>query len=108
MLNQSIKSFSCLFITLFSFQVMAADVIKVTVKTQEKNAVGIGFKVNGKDNGSLGKSYSGKGPINKEYFFGYKKDSIFGESIPCGSIILQQDSTVSLIYQDNKCISVVG
>jgi len=105
--NHTLKGLSFIVITLISLQATAADVIKVTVKTKEKNAVAVGFKVDGRETGTLGKSFTGKGPINKEYSFGYKKDSLFGDKVPCGFLTLQQDSTVTMVYQDDHCISVI-
>jgi hypothetical protein len=108
MINKATKCFSCLFIALFSIQAFAADTIKITLKTQEKNAVGIGFTIDDKQFGTLGKTLVTKGPKDKEYHFGYKKDSLFGENIDCGSLFLTQDSTIVLVNQDNKCISIPG
>lgn len=107
MLTHTLKGFGFIIISFISIQALAADVIRITVKTQEKNAVAVGYRVDGKDMGALGKSYTGKGPIGKEYSFGYKKDSIFGDKIPCASLVLQQDATVKLVYQDNHCISIM-
>lgn len=103
MMNRSIKYLSCGIITLLSTHTFAADMVKITVKTSERTAAAIGFTVEGKASGGIGKSYSSTGPKNKQYSFGYRKNSIFGENIPCGSLTLSQDSTVVLIYQNNEC-----
>ncbi len=108
MVRRTTLSLSCIFASLFSMQVSAADIIKVTVKTSEKAAVAIGFTVEAREFGTLGKTYKGKGPVNKEYRFGYKKDSIFGDNVDCGSLTLTKDSTIILIKQDNKCTSLPG
>ncbi|KTD51368.1 hypothetical protein [Legionella quateirensis] len=108
MTRQGLKRLGCIFISLFSIHAFAADTIKITVKTMEKNAVAIGFTVDKKEFGTLGKSYSGRGPKDKEYNFGYKKDSLFGDNINCGSLTLTQDSTIVLMVQDNKCYSIPG
>ncbi|MBL7479379.1 hypothetical protein [Legionella bononiensis] len=108
MIRQVSKSLGCIFISLFSIHAFAADTIKITVKTMEKNAVAIGFTVDNKEFGTLGKSYSGRGPKDKEYYFGYKKDSLFGDNISCGSLTLTQDSTIVLMVQDNKCYNIPG
>lgn len=97
-----------MFASLFSVQVMAADVIKVIVKTSERNAVAIGFTVDSREFGTLGKSYTGRGPVNKEYRFGYKKDSLFGDNVDCGKLTLTKDSTIILINQNNKCTTIPG
>ncbi|HAT8180066.1 TPA: hypothetical protein JA361_11525 [Legionella pneumophila] len=108
MLHLSRKSFGTVLLSLISFKIFAYNTIDVTVNTKEKNAIAIGYSVNGNHYGGLGKSYSGKGPKNKEYQFGYKKDSIFGEDISCGSIILNQDSKVTLVNNNHQCFSILG
>lgn len=108
MIHGVTKSFCCMFITLFSLQVFATETIKVTVKTSENNAVAIGFTVDEKEFGTLGRTYVGKGPKDKEYRFGYKKDSLFGDNIDCGTLTLTQNSTIVLINQNNKCSSILG
>lgn len=102
------KTFKAILLCALSFPVFASDSIKITVKTAEKNAVAIGFTVDKQDYGALGKSYTGTGPRNKEYFFGYKKDSIFGENIFCGTLILDQNATVILIHQNDGCKTVLA
>ncbi|KTD31635.1 hypothetical protein Lmor_2511 [Legionella moravica] len=108
MMKRTSKLWSCIGIGLFSLHAFAADTIKVTVKTLEKNAIAIGFTVDNKEYGTLGKSYSGRGPKDKVYSFGYRKDSLFGDNVSCGALTLTQDSTIMLIVQDNKCYSVLG
>jgi hypothetical protein len=106
MIRSSVRIFSC-FITLFSFQTYADDTIRITVKTSENAAAGIGYSVGGKNSGTLGKSYTGKGTKNQEYAFGYRKNSIMGTDIKCGSITLTKDTTITLVTQGDKCLSVV-
>lgn len=108
MINSSIRVMSCAILAISCIQADASDKIKVTVKTSEKTAAAIGFSVNGDKTGSLGKSHTSKGPMNQEYHFGFRKNSAFGEDISCGALILTQSSTVNLIYQDQKCFSVLG
>lgn len=102
-MKHTIKYFSCGVISLLSAHAFAADVLKITVKTSERTAAAIGYTVEGKSSGGIGKSYSSIGPKNKQYSFGYRKNSIFGTNIPCGSLTLSEDSTVVLIYQNNEC-----
>ncbi|AMP89461.1 hypothetical protein [Legionella pneumophila] len=102
------KDLSIVLLSLICFKNFASDTINITVITKEKNAIAIGYSVNGNQYGGLGNSYSGKGPKNKEYQFGYKKDSIFGKDISCGSITLNQDSKVTLVNNNNQCFSVLG
>lgn len=108
MISLIIKSVFCGFIGFFSAQAFATDTIKVTVQTKEKKAVAIGYTVEKNQFGGLGNSFTGTGPINKEYLFGYRKDSIFGDNISCGSLTLTHDSTIILIKQDKKCQSIIG
>lgn len=107
MITQIIKCSIGVFFALISFCASAADTIKITVKTNA-DAAAIGFEVGGNKSGGLGKSYSGKGPSNKEYSFGFKKGTIFGDSIYCGTLLLDQNCSINLIYQDNKCIAVLS
>ncbi|HBB6896458.1 TPA: hypothetical protein I8038_000480 [Legionella pneumophila] len=101
-------SLSTVLLSLICFNIFASDTIMITVNTKEKNAIAIGYSVNGNQYGGLGSSYSGHGPKNKEYQFGYKTDSIFGKDISCGSMTLSQDSKVTLVNNNNQCISVLG
>jgi hypothetical protein len=90
-----------------SSYVFAANTINVTVATDDQTAAGIGYSVNGKKIGGSGKTYTGKGPINSNYSFGYRKNSAQGQDVPCGSHTLTKDSYVFLITKGNKCRSVV-
>lgn len=60
-MKQTIKYFSCGVISLLSAHVFAADVLKITVKTSERTAAAIGYTVEGKASGGIGKSYSSTG-----------------------------------------------
>ncbi|MCW8397355.1 hypothetical protein OQJ26_00915 [Legionella sp. PATHC038] len=90
---------------LFSFAIhaIAKDTISVQVKTDEKTAAALGFTVEGKKSGARGKFYSGKGPANKVYIFGYRKNSAFGPDILCGSQKLAKDSIVTLVTTGDHC-----
>lgn len=99
-----IRFFSSIVIALFSLHGFAANIITISVKTAEKKATGVGYSVGGKEIGGPGKSYTGKGPKNKKYLFGYRKKSV---DISCGAYTLTKDSTVTLISNGNKCHSVV-
>ena len=106
MKKHSLKTISCILIALYSLPTLAEKIIKVTVKTSEHSAIAIGYSVLGKSAGTLGSSYSGKGPIGKKYSFGYRK-KIKGADIDCGDITLKKDSVITLVTKDNKCVSVV-
>src|SRR5690348_10785760 len=83
------QTLSSLILLLFSIQAFANETIHVRVKTNEKVAA-LGFIVEGKKSGMPGQSYTGKGPANKKYTFGYRKQSAFGPDITCGSEILSK------------------
>lgn len=108
MLNSSRISFSAVLLSLITSQAFSTDTINITVNTKEKDVIAIGYSVNGNKFGALGNSFSGKGPINQEYQFGYKKDSIFGEDVSCGSLTLNQDSKVILVKTNNQCSGILG
>jgi hypothetical protein len=84
-----------------------ADKIKVTVVTKEKKAAAIGFQVDGKSHGGIGKKYRGSGPKNAMYSFGYKKNSIWGTDVSCGQLQLSHDVTISLYLQDGLCRALI-
>ncbi|BCA96629.1 hypothetical protein TUM19329_29900 [Legionella antarctica] len=102
-MRHSIKTYILVIITLFSIPAFAENTISITVKTNEKSAFAIGYFVGGEAKGSMGKSYSGKGPKNKKYLFGYKKKFINGNNVYCGAQILTQNSAVTLITEGSKC-----
>lgn len=106
MVTKSIKMIGCVIIALFSVQAFAADPIKINVKTNEKTAQGIGYSVDGEESGGAGKSYSGTGPKNKLYKFGYRTTAQ-GEDIRCGTVKLTKNSNVTLVVKRGKCHSVV-
>lgn len=90
-----------------SSYIFGANTINVTVTTNDQTAAGIGYAVNGKKIGGAGKTYTGKGPINSNYSFGYRKNSAQGKDVSCGSHRLTKDSHVFLIAKGNKCRSIV-
>lgn len=93
--------------TLAFFQVFAADTIQITVIASDK-AAAVGFLVDGKKTGGIGHTYSAKGPVNKAYFFGYRKRVIGGTDIPCGTLILNKNSKVQLVTNGDQCYSVLN
>ncbi|VEB34896.1 Uncharacterised protein [Legionella sainthelensi] len=98
---------SCLPTFFSSTDIFANDTIRVHVKTNEKTAAALGFVVEGKKSGTAGKSYSGRGPSNKEYVFGFRKHTPFGDDIVCGSKTLTKDSTVTLVVLGDNCSIIV-
>ena len=107
MIKSHINFFGCIIIMLFSLQAFAENTITITVKTNEKTAAAIGYTVGGKDSGGPGKSYTGQGPKNKKYVFGYRKNSVKGTDITCGTLTLTKSSNVFLITKGNKCRCVI-
>ncbi|WP_392538170.1 hypothetical protein [Legionella sp. 227] len=103
MMKNLIKNGIGFIIFSFAIQAIAKDTISVQVKTDEKTAAALGFTVEGKKSGARGKSYSGKGPANKVYIFGYRKNSAFGPDILCGSQKLAKDSIVTLVTTGDHC-----
>ncbi|PJD93040.1 MAG: hypothetical protein CK423_08040 [Legionella sp.] len=84
------------------------DTIHVTVSIDATaNAAGIGFSVDGKETGGAGSSYTGVGPANKEYSFGYRKGLKTSENISCGTLTLTKDSKVTLVADGASCRSSV-
>jgi hypothetical protein len=99
---------SGLMVFFFSMQAFASDTINIIVKTTEERTAAIGFSVDGKKSGSRGKVHSGKGPVNKSYLFGYRKDSALSADILCGTRTLTKDSTVTIIVTENRCSILVN
>ncbi len=102
-----IKIFIAFFITVFTCHAFADDLIEITVIATDK-AMAVGFLVEGKKLGGLGKTYSGKGPVNREYFFGYRKNVFRGSDIPCGSSVLNKNSKVQLVTKGGSCYTIVN
>lgn len=107
MIRNTIKTFGGLMFALFSLQTFAENTIRITVKTSEHSVAGIGYSVDGQRSGTLGKSYTGKGVKNKEYVFGYRKHSIAGVNVSCGTRVLTKDTTVTLVTKGDKCLSII-
>ncbi|RUR07230.1 hypothetical protein ELY15_12365 [Legionella sp. km772] len=102
-----IKTLLALFVTLFSGQNFADDLIEITVVATDK-AMAVGYLVEGKKLGGLGKTYSGKGPVNKQYFFGYRKNALSGRDISCGSVVLNKSTKVQLVTKGKQCYAIVN
>ncbi|MFT4059935.1 MAG: hypothetical protein QM652_10350 [Legionella sp.] len=107
MTRNSIKLLSGLSIVFFSLTASATNTITVTVKTTEKSVAALGYAVEGKRLGGAGKSYTGKGPANHTYLFGYRKRLAYGDDFSCGSQVLTKDSTVTLVTDGEHCSIIV-
>jgi len=105
MRKSSLKYFGILAITLYSAQILANDRIKINVEIKNDSVAAIGYTVEGKSFGGMGRSYLGVGPKNKKYVFGVRKHSVLGADIRCGEITLRKNSTVVLEIKGDKCIS---
>lgn len=103
----TMKTIGCISLALFSFPALAASMINVTVTTNTPMAAGIGYTVDGKESGGPGKSYTGTGPKNKTYAFGYRKKAK-GANISCGSVKLRKNANVTLVVKGNSCHTVVN
>lgn len=109
MIKHFVTMISCLALTLLSLQTFAEEKrISVTVQTAERSAAGIGFSVNGRNTGGAGRSFTGKGPQNNRYLFGFRQNSISGKNISCGSLTLNSNSKVTLVYKGEHCRSVLN
>ncbi|MDR3442054.1 MAG: hypothetical protein P4L65_03465 [Legionella sp.] len=109
MLKHSLTMISCLALTLLSLQTFAAGKrISVSVQTAERSAAGIGFSVNGRNTGGAGRSFTGKGPQNSRYLFGFRQNSVSGKNVACGSLTLNKNSRVTLVYKGGRCRSVLN
>ncbi len=102
-----IKTLLIFYISGFSSYSFADEVIEVTVIATDK-AGAVGYLVEGKKLGGLGKTYSGKGPVNRQYFFGYRQNVLTGRDIPCGSVILNKNTKVQLVTKGERCYTVVN
>lgn len=102
-----IKSLSCLIITLFSLHSFAANTIRVNVRTGIQAASALGFSVDGTRAGSLGRSFSGRGPANRTYLFGYRTKAPNRKNVSCSSHVLTRNSTVTLVAKGSRCQSIV-
>lgn len=89
----------------FTANGFAEDIIEITVTMADK-AAAVGYLVEGKRVGGLGKSYSGKGPVHKIYSFGYRKNALTGADIPCGSLTLDKNTKVTLVTQGEQCLVI--
>lgn len=93
---------------IFSLPVFAEGSIRVNVHTADNEVSALGYTVQGKKSGGPGKSYSGTGPANKTYKFGYRKHSAQGANISCGSHTLTKDSNVTLVTKGSHCTSLIN
>jgi len=92
----------CIVLAIFTFSAFAEE-ITVSVATNDPTAAAIGFTVNGKESGGAGKSYTGNGPSNQKYSFGFRKKSVRGKNIRCGSLKLTKNSNIVLTKKGNRC-----
>src|SRR5688572_1333456 len=103
------RKLSCSMLVLFSLNAFAqdSDTIKVTVHTDEQTAAAIGCEVDGKKLGGPGKSYTCEGPKGKNYIFGFRKDTVHGTNVNCGSSTLDKDADITLTLKDGACTCAI-
>ena len=107
MIGNYLRLTGCILLSLFTFQAFAEQ-ITVTVTTNDPTAAAIGYTVKGKESGGSGTSYTGHGPSNQTYAFGFRKTSVKGKNISCGSAMLTKNSNVTLVTKGNRCHSVIS
>ena len=101
------RATSCMILSLLTLQAFAEQ-ITVSVTTNDPTAAAIGYTVEGKESGGSGKSYTGHGPSNQTYAFGFRKTSVKGKNISCGSAVLTKNSNVTLVTKGNRCHSIIS
>jgi hypothetical protein len=107
MIKNYIILFGCIMLTIFTLPLFAKE-ITIRVMTRDSTAAAIGFTVNGKESGGAGKLYTGNGPSNQKYSFGFRKTSVNGKNIRCGSLTLNKNSTIVLVKKGNRCHSAIS
>jgi hypothetical protein len=106
-MRTSIKILLGIFIFLFSIQSFA---FKVTVQSPSKEVSALGFTVNGKNSGGLGKSYTKNNMQAGNYTFGIRINGMFGTDVGCksangkSSFSLKSDTVATLSYKNNSCL----
>ena len=104
-MNMNWKRGVMTFITAYSSFSFAENIqIEVKVVATEK-AAAVGYLVEGKSSGGLGAAYSGRGPSNKRYKFGYRK-KLFGEDITCGIAVLNKSTKVQIVVKGDSCYTI--
>jgi len=93
---------SCFFINCYA--------IRVSVHTASKDVYGVGFYANGKGFGSIGKNYNKTDAPVGMYKFGLRAGGLIigKKEVTCliggrALVKLDQDATVTLDYDGNKC-----
>lgn len=82
--------------------------IQVSVRASSPAVSALGFQVNGKKYGGMGKSYSKSGLPSGSYQFGVRINGVFGTDVPClakgkKAISLSKDTNAILNYSNNRC-----
>jgi hypothetical protein len=94
--------------TILTCCISTSYAINVSIQTPSQEVSALGFTVDGKNHGGMGRSYTGKNMPAGNYSFGIRIHGVFGTDVPCyvndkRSVMLNQDATVMLQYSNNKC-----
>lgn len=82
--------------------------IQVSVRSSSPAVSALGFQVNGKKYGGMGKSYNKSGLPSGSYQFGVRINGVFGTDVPCfgqgkKAVSLSKDTKATLNYSNNRC-----
>lgn len=99
-----IKFLTLASLVLGSATLSAETTIKLYVSSMSEDVAALGFSVDGKEYGGMGKMYSKGGlPSGAVYDFGVRVGGVFGQSVSCGSRKISTSSSVRLSYKDGHC-----
>lgn len=93
---------------LLSAPVWASGKIHIDLRSNYPHTAAVGYQVNHQQHGNMGDHYKGTGPANAVYQFGVRKNSVFGQDVDCGALMLSQDARVILQEQNGGCKAVLG
>jgi hypothetical protein len=82
--------------------------LEVNVQSPSNGVSALGFSLNGKSYGGMGRSYVKSNLTPGAYQFGVRVGGIFGKDIPClaannQAVQLKNNTTAILTYSNNRC-----
>lgn len=93
-----------------SFFILNCYAIKVNVQSSSSGVGALGFTVNGKNHGGMGRTYSANGMPVGTYTFGIRAGgALTGTDVGCATssgkktVTLNKDSTAVLKYDGKRC-----
>ena len=92
-----------------AFVIFNVYAIQVYVKTLSNDVAALGFTINGKNYGGMGKSYIRNNAPAGSYTFGVRVGGIFGDDVGCmtaqgkDSIMINGNTTAILTYKGKQC-----